>query len=146
MNGDMMNKLDQKFKGKEVVILTADGKKELMKESAENVIIQTVDDTQVPSQNSKDTIYNILEKMLEFSHVTIKRGDAKAWENVFWNEDNYRPDKSAKTMSELHKTLNQENQKKLESSFTNTNKVEGEVGGGGWGISVNGKLATDLTP
>ncbi len=145
MHGDMMNKLDQKYKGKEVVLLTAEGKKELTNESSENVIIQTIDDNQVPSQNTKEEIYKRLEKMLEFTRTTIQKGDAKAWENVFWNDDNYRPDQSAKTVSDLHKKLDKENQKKLASSFTNTNKVDAELGGSGWGVSVNAKLAADFS-
>ncbi len=44
LNGDMMNELDQKFHGTDVVLLTADGKKKLLKESSENVIIHTIDD------------------------------------------------------------------------------------------------------
>jgi len=145
MHGDMMNKLDQKYKGKEIVLLTASGKKELMKESSENVIIQSIDDNQVPSQNSKDEIYRRLEKMLEFSRTTIEKGDKESWENVFWNGDNYRPDQSAKTISDLHKKLDKDIQSKLESSFANTNKMEADVGGSGWGVSVNAKLAADIS-
>ncbi len=64
MYGEMMNKLEQKFNGKEVVLLTAGGKKQLLKESSENVIIQTIDDTQVPSKSSQSEIYRRLENLL----------------------------------------------------------------------------------
>ncbi len=53
INGEMMNKIDQQFKGKEVILLTAEGKKQLLKESSENVIIQTVDDSEILSKNSQ---------------------------------------------------------------------------------------------
>jgi len=146
MHGDMMNKLDQKYKGKETVLLTAEGKKELMKETSQNIIIQTIDDsTQVPSQKSKDEIYRRLEKMLEFSRNTIQKGDENAWENVFWNDDNYRPDQSAKTMNDLYKKTDKETQQKMASSFSNTNKFEYEAGGSGYGVEVNAKLAADIS-
>lgn len=79
MRQGTMNTLSQKYKGREV-LLTADMKNQLTKESTESVIIQTFDDTQVPSQNSKDEIYGIIEKMLEFSSTTIGKGDDTAWE------------------------------------------------------------------
>ena len=144
MHGDMMNTLDQKYKGKEA-ILTAEAKNKLTKESSENVIIQTIDDTQVPSQTSKNEIYRIIEKMLEFSRTTIEKGDEKAWERVFWNDDNYRPDQTSKTLNDLYTKLDEKSQNKLASEFKNTNKVE--YGGGltAWGITANSKFEADFS-
>ncbi len=148
LHGDMMNKLDQIYKKnnteKELVLLTAEGKKQLMKESSENIIIQTIDDgTEVPSQKSKNEIYNKLEKMLEFSRTTIQKGDEGAWENVFWNEDNYRPDKSARTLSDIHKTLDQENKNKLESAVTSRNKIDVEAGVNAWSVGAHAKFGKE---
>jgi len=148
LHGDMMNKLDQIYKKnnteKELVLLTAEGKKQLMKESSENIIIQTIDDgTEVPSQKSKNEIYNKLEKMLEFSRTTIQKGDEGAWENVFWNEDNYRPDKSARTLSDIHKTLDQENKNKLESAVTSRNKIDVEAGVNAWAVGAHAKFGKE---
>jgi len=131
INGEMMNKLDQKFPDKEVILLTANGKKQLLKESSENVIIQTIDDSsQIPSKNSQNEIYRRLENMLRFAHVTIQKGDEMAWENnVFWNQDNYRPDQSAKIVNDIYNKLDTESQKKFHSSFSNTKKVDHEISG-----------------
>jgi len=130
MHGEMMNELDQKFKGKEVILLTAAGKKQLLKESSENVIIQTVDDNQVASKDSQVEIYRRLENMIQFGRTIIKKGDEKAWENnVFWNHDNYRPDLSTKILNDVYKKLDTEKQEKLASSFSNTNKGAYEISG-----------------
>jgi len=50
------------------------------------------------------------------------------WESVFWNDDNYRPDKTTRTWSELYQSQEKEVQKKMEEAFTNTNKVETSIG------------------
>ena len=145
MHGNMINKLDQKFKGQETILLTADGKKQLLKESSENIIIQTVDDTQIPTKSSQSEIYRRLENMIQFSRTTIQKGDEKAWENVFWNDDNYRPDQSSKTLNELYKNLDQESQSKLSSSFSSSNKVNSKIGGSGWGVKVKTNIAADFS-
>jgi len=130
LNGEMMNELQQKFPNKETILLTANGKKQLLKESSENVIIQTIDDSQIPSKNSQSEIYRRLENMIQFSRSTIQKGDEKAWEkNVFWNQDNYRPDQSARIVNEIYNKLDTENQQKLYSSFVNSNKEEHEASG-----------------
>jgi len=132
INGEMMNKLDQKFPEKEVILLTANGKKKLLKETSENVIIQTIDDSsQIPSRNSQNEIYRRLENMLRFAHATILKGDEMAWKNnVFWNHwDNYRPDLSAKIVNDIYNKLDTESQKKFHSSFSNTKRVDHEISG-----------------
>ncbi len=84
INGEMMNKMDQQFKGKEIILLTDEGKKQLLNESSENIIIQTIDDSEVLSRNSETEIYRRLENMIQFSRTTIQKGGDKAWEsNVF---------------------------------------------------------------
>lgn len=130
-----MNELDQKFHGTDVILLTADGKKKLLKESSENVIIHTIDDTQVPSTNSRNEIYRLVEKILAFARTTIQKGDEMAWENFLWNNDNYRPDKSSKSLNELYEKLDKKNQQKLASSFNNTTKWEAGLEGSGWAQS-----------
>jgi hypothetical protein len=39
------------------------------------------------------------------------------WDSVFWNEDNYRPDKTTKTINEIFNKLDKETQKKLADMF-----------------------------
>jgi len=129
-NGGMMNELQQKFPNKEIILLTANGKKQLLKESLENVIIQTIDDSQVPSKNSQSEIYRRLESMIQFSRATIQKGDENAWENnVFWNHDNYRPDVSARIVNEIYNKLDTESQQKFNSSFTDLKKEGHETSG-----------------
>jgi hypothetical protein len=44
------------------------------------------------------------------------------WDSVFWNEDNYRPDKTTKTLNEILKKLDTETQKKLVDIFQTEEK------------------------
>lgn len=46
------------------------------------------------------------------------------WESVFWDDDNYRPDKTTKTWSELHQTQSKEVQKKMEETFSESHKKD----------------------
>lgn len=147
MSGDMMNKLDQKLKGKEVVLLTADGKNQLLKESSENIIVQTVDDFQIPTKDSRSEVYRRLENMLQFSRDIILKGDEKAWQNVFWNQDNYRPDMTARIVTDAYNKLDGVNKKKFVSAFTNTNKIGYEAGMSALGgiISANAGAHADFS-
>ncbi|EFX75989.1 hypothetical protein DAPPUDRAFT_322805 [Daphnia pulex] len=127
------------------------------------------------------------------------------WDSVFWNEDNYRPDITTKTLNEIIKKLEEETQKKLADMFqeaekqseitetltssnkdeekrreeqvrrenqskdanenerrrsqatdqgqssrnqtrndkSNTNKVDTEVSGGGWGVSFGARVGVE---
>jgi len=40
------------------------------------------------------------------------------WESVFWNDDNYRPDKTTKTWSELYSKKDSEVQRKMSIAFS----------------------------
>ena len=48
--------------------------------------------------------------------------DDKAWNSVFWNEDNYRPDKASKTMNKVYKKQDAETQKKMVKAIEEANK------------------------
>jgi len=39
------------------------------------------------------------------------------WESVFWDDDNYRPDKTTKTWNEIYNKLDKEKQNKLVETF-----------------------------
>jgi hypothetical protein len=45
------------------------------------------------------------------------------WDSVFWNEKNYRPDKTTQILNEIINKLDEETQKKLAEMFQ---KVEGQ--------------------
>jgi hypothetical protein len=44
------------------------------------------------------------------------------WDTVFWNEDNYRPDKTTKTLNEILNKMDKETQKKLADMFQKSEK------------------------
>ena len=60
------------------------------------------------------------------------------WESVFWDDDNYRPDKTTKTWNEIYNKLDTKNRKKLVSSFQNADKFAG--GGSVGNLFLNFKL------
>ena len=53
------------------------------------------------------------------------------WDSVFWNNENYRPDKASKTMNELFKKKNNDDQKKLINLYQKSDKLvtSGETSG-----------------
>lgn len=61
------------------------------------------------------------------------------------NDDNYRPDQTSRTLSDLHKKFDKENQEKLESSVKDTDKKEAGVGGGGYDFTIDAKFASEVT-
>ena len=129
VKGQMASTLLQRLPSAESVLLTANDEKRLLTESATNIIIDTFDDTDdVISPNSEAQIYQLLrDNLLAPSRTIIKDQSDKMWESVFWNEDNYRPDKTTKTWNEIYNKLDSENRKKIVSSFQNADKF----GGGG---------------
>ena len=44
-----------------------------------------------------------------------------------WNDDNYRPDKTAKTWNELYSKQDSETQKRMVTAFSDTNKLDLEL-------------------
>ncbi|XP_046654273.1 uncharacterized protein LOC124345613 [Daphnia pulicaria] len=134
VSGQMMAQMLQKFnESTKEALLTASDEKKLLTESMTNVLVDTFDDSDVVSQNSESQIYNMLKSLLVSSRNIIKEQSDKMWDSVFWNEDNYRPDKTSKTMNDIYNKLDKEEQKKLIDTFQNTNTFEF-----GAGVSILG--------
>jgi hypothetical protein len=147
VNGQMMTQLMQKFnESTKDALLTASDEKKLLTESTTNVLIDTFDDSDVVSQNSESQVYKILESLLVSSRTIIKDQSDKMWDSVFWNEDNYRPDKTTKTLNDIYRKLDKEDQKKLINTFQNTNSFEYGAGGSVVGIgSFETRFKTELS-
>ena len=106
VSGDMVSSLlHQRFENQ--VYLTAEDEKKLFqdKKLATNVIVETFEDSDVISPKTELQIYNILKDLLVTSRTIIKDQSDKMWDSVFWNEDNYRPDKVSKTLNEVFSKL-----------------------------------------
>jgi hypothetical protein len=89
----------------------------MLTEMATNIRMDTFDDYEVGSPNTELLIINNLKDLLGVSKITIKEQSDKMWDSVFWNEENYRPDKTTKTLNEIIKKLNPETRKKLADMF-----------------------------
>ncbi|XP_046651567.1 uncharacterized protein LOC124342588 isoform X5 [Daphnia pulicaria] len=121
-SGQMVTSLLQKFGDKKEVFLTANDEKKMLTETATNIRMDTFDDSEVGSPDTESHILNILKDLLITSRMTIKEPSEKMWDSVFWNEDNYRPDKTTKTLNEIINKLDMETQKKLADMFQKAEK------------------------
>ena len=147
LSGELGAKLQQRMPQADFVLLKAEDKKTLLTESATNIIIETLDDTNsVASHSAQNEVYSKLEDLLVSSRITIKSQSDELWDSVFWNEDNYRPDKIAKSLNDVYKKSDEEDRKKLIGSFSNTNKfaLGAEVSVPAV-VDVKAKLDTDFS-
>jgi hypothetical protein len=94
----------------------------MLAETATNIRMDTFDDSEVGSPDTEFQISNILKDLLVTSKTTIKDQSDKMWDSVFWNEENYRPDKTTKTLNEILNKLDRETQKKLADMFQKVEK------------------------
>jgi hypothetical protein len=121
-SGQLVSTLLQKFEDKKEIFLTANDEKKMLTETATNIRMDTFDDYEVGSPDTESQISNILKGMLVTSKATITKQSDKMWDSVFWNDDNYRPDKTTKTLNEIVKKLDKETQKKLADMFQKAEK------------------------
>jgi hypothetical protein len=121
-SGEMVTALLQKFGDKKDIFLTANDEKKMLTEMATKFRMDTFDDSEVESPDTESQILNIFRDLLATSTATIKDQSDKMWNSVFWNEDNYRPDKTTKTLNEIINKLDKETQKKLADMFQKAEK------------------------
>jgi hypothetical protein len=121
-SGTLVSTLLHKFEDKKEIFLTASDEKKMLSETATNIRMDTFDDSEVGSPDTEFQILNILKDLLVTSRTTIKEQSDKMWDSVFWNEDNYRPDKTTKTLNEILNKLDKETQKKLADMFQKAEK------------------------
>ena len=121
-SGQMVSNLLQKFGDKKEIFLSANDEKKMLTETATNIRMETFDDSEVGSPDTENQIYNILKDLLVTSRTTIKEQSDKMWDSAFWNDDNYRPDKTTKTLNEIINKLDTETQKKLADMFQKAEK------------------------
>ncbi|XP_046462426.1 uncharacterized protein LOC124208629 [Daphnia pulex] len=126
VSGQLVSDLLQRFdQDVQQAFLTAKDEKRLLTETITNVFVETFEDSDVVSPNSESQVYNLLRNLLISSRTVIKEQSDKMWDSVFWNEDNYRPDKTTKTLNEIFKKLDTESQKKMSETYNNNKKVSG---------------------
>lgn len=65
------------------------------------------------------------------------------WDSVFWNEDNYRPDKATKTWEEIYSKQDSETKSKIEDAFDSKKNSDTNIEGSGWGFSAKFGLKLD---
>lgn len=140
ITGDMMSKLNQRYPNADTVILTAEDEKHLFSEMVSNIMIETFDDFSVVSPYSEQNVYNILKNLLESSSVAIQEQKEEMWNSVFWEEDNYRPDRVAKTLNEMYNKLDSEQQQHLSESLSDRKNAEASLNLGLFGINANAKI------
>ena len=124
VSGDMVSSLMQRYDpAQQKPLLTANDEKRLLKETMANVIVETFDKSDVLSPNSKSQINNALKELLFSSRLTIKEESDRMWGSVFWNDDNYRPDKTTKTLNSIYQKLDNESRTRMADAFENNAKA-----------------------
>jgi hypothetical protein len=118
ISGQMFTTLLQKFKKKKEIFLTAKDERKMLTETATNIRMDTFDDSEVVTPDTESQILSILKDLLVTSRKTIKEQCDKKWDSVFWNDENYRPDKVTKALNEIINRLDStETKKKLADLF-----------------------------
>ena len=149
VSGFMFTRLQQKYPEADSVLLTAEDTKQLLSESATNVLADTFDDNEIASESA---LYGILEKLIVSAKETITKDSSSMWDSVFWNEDNYRPDKVCRTLNEEYDKSDVEQKRKMAQSFSSgtsqsygANLSIGGVGiGGSYGTSQNQSQSNEV--
>jgi len=120
LSGRMTSKLIQRMPNVEFAFLTADDENELLTESSTAVLIDSIDNSDsVVSSDSETEIYKFLkEALIDPSRtIIITNQSDRMWESVFWDDENYRPDKTTVTWNEIYKVMEKESRKVLTDSF-----------------------------
>ena len=147
LSGNIASKLNQQMTGLDFALITAADEQKLISESATNIMIESFSDSDLVTPQTEAQISNFLkDHLLLPSKTVIKDAKDKLWDSVLWNDNNYRPDMASKRLNEIYKKLNTENQKKLEKSFRNSNKVGNEGSVGVPGVAeVRSKIDVDIS-
>jgi hypothetical protein len=144
-SGTLVSTLLQKFEDKKEIFLTANDEKKMLSETATNIRMDTFDDSEIASPETESDILITLKDMLVTSKITIKVEDDKKWDSVFWNDDNYRPDKSTKTLNAIINKMDTETKRKLTDMFPKTGNSDPTSWADVGRISsvISKKMATD---
>jgi len=120
--GELCAKLILRFPNNaDQVLLTAEDTKTLLSESVNEVLIDSfTDKTEVADPAAKNQIYSTLQSMLVSAQEKINSDSSKTWDSVFWNDENTRPDKVAKTLNESYNKSDKETKDKMKESFSNS--------------------------
>ena len=127
VSGPIMTKLLQRFGESPEIFLAANDEKKLLSELASKILMETFDESDVVSLNSKSETYNNFKDLLIPFRTIVKKQNDKLWDFVYWNNDNYRPDKASKILNELYKKKDTEDQKKLLTFYQNSDNLAGDV-------------------
>lgn len=106
----MVSNLLQRFGQKDEILLTTNDEKRLLTETTTNILVESFDESDVVSPNSESQIYNMLRNLLFSNKTVVKEQSDKMWDTVFWNEENYRPDKAAikRSLQEVGRGIKEE--------------------------------------
>ncbi|XP_046439593.1 uncharacterized protein LOC124190774 [Daphnia pulex] len=116
-SGQMVTRLLQKFGGQNEVFLSNNDERKMLTEMANKIQMNTFADSEVGSSDAEIIIYSFLKDLLVMSRTTIKEQSDEMWNSVFWNEDNYRPDRTTRILNEIVNKLSTETRKKLADMF-----------------------------
>lgn len=111
------------------ILLAAKDERRLFTEMTNNLIAESFEMEELVSSGSELQIYNMLRDMLGTSRLTIESPSDKLWKSVFWNNSNYRPDKTSKKLNKIYSDQNKKNQESLAKAYSNDESFKVEFGG-----------------
>ncbi len=121
-SGQMVTRLLQKFGDQNEVFLSANDERKMLTEMASKIQMDTFDDSEVGSPDAEIIIFSFLKNVLVTSRTTVKEQSDEMWDSVFWNEDDYRPDRTTRMLNEIVNKLGTETRKKLADMFQKAEK------------------------
>jgi len=108
---------NQKYKDVSEVLMSDDATKRIL-EDLSKISFQTYDEIGIAAGND-DRVFNpyeMLKEMLIVSRERIRRGDV-AWDSVFWEDENSRPDLVCRKVNDMEENFSSEDWNKIASSF-----------------------------
>ncbi len=104
--GQMANKLLRRFPTEDTVFLIDKYEKRLLEEVT-TATIMNYSNTGASLKSREDT-YNIIKSLIVKPNQlnSTKESDSVFWPLVFWNNENYRPDKTSEVLNRVYEKMN----------------------------------------
>jgi len=126
MRGNFMSKLTQEMPDAEFALLRENDAQKMLSESASNIIYDSFSDSDTPVikpiENNQLMTF-LKDNLMEDTKTMIEKQNDTRWGNVFWNEDNYRPDKLTKSFQDKYNDLNTTSKRDFINAFNNLDKL-----------------------
>jgi len=113
-----MSELMERYSEADDVFIAVEDEQRLIIETKENIIVALEEDTTEIDMISEENIYAALANVLIESRGKITFDHSlEMWNSLFWNEEDYRPDKIAKQINEIYPKSDKRSMNALSNSL-----------------------------